>query len=399
VSQQSVVFRPLEGIRAIVSGVGAVREHLGTQLDEQGVRRPMIVCGANVSASPVLTIAREAAGRPAAVFTGSRQHTPVDAVDAGLDAALAHRADGLIAVGGSSAVDCAKAIAVLLRSGRSAMSELPPRGYARLGDTDEVGHPDPMPVVCVPTTLSMAEFNPFFGVRDPQTATKLPYGDAGLVRRTILLDGEVAAHTPADLWAQTGLKAFDDAVWRYCCAVRAEPAADAVLEHSTADLLRLLPRSVATADPEPRQRVFAAAWLTAFPVPRAHPTVRRRWFSMAARHTLGGLIELPHGIGSCVSLRCGLRLHLEDTAQRQQRLAATLGSLDPEAAGLSLDRIVGRLLDALAVPTTLTQLGVPEATLDAVLHGILEEAPELGSPQRLREVCTQMWRPAQEAGR
>jgi alcohol dehydrogenase class IV len=256
-----------------------------------------------------------------------------------------------------------------------------------------------MPVICVPTTLSMAECNPFFGVRDPKAATKLPYGDAGLVRRTILLDGEVAAHTPADVWAQTGLKAFDDAVWRYCCAERAEPAADTVLELSSADLLRLLPRSVATADPEVRQRVFAAAWLTAFPVPRAHPTIRRRWFSMAARHTLGGLIELPHGIGSCVSLRCGLRLHLDDTAQRQERLAGTLGCLNPEEAGLPLDRIVGRLLEALAVPTTLTQLGVPESILDAVLRGILEEAPELGSPQRLREVCAQMWRPVQETGR
>jgi alcohol dehydrogenase class IV len=251
--QQSVVFRPAEGIRAIVSGVDSVREHLGSQLDEQGVRRPTVVCGANVSGSPVMAIAVEAAGHPA-VFAGSRPHTPVDAVDAGLDAALAHRADGLIAVGGSSAVDCAKAIAVLLRAGRSSIRDLPPLGYEELGNTDE-GHGDPMPVVCVPTTLSMAEFNPFFGVRDPQTATKLPYGDAGLVRRTIFLDGAVAAHTPAELWAQTGLKAFDDAVWRYCCAVTAEPAADTILESSTSDLLGLLPRSSGTDDPELRQRV------------------------------------------------------------------------------------------------------------------------------------------------
>jgi alcohol dehydrogenase class IV len=113
---------------------------------------------------------------------------------------------------------------------------------------------------------------------------------------------------------------------------------------------------------------------------------------MAARHTLGGLLEVPHGVGSCVSIRCGLRFHLDDTAERQARLADALGSLDPAAAGRSLDQIVGQLLDALAVPTTLTQLGVPESDLDAVLHGILEEAPELGTPRRLRAVCAQMWR-------
>ena len=112
---------------------------------------------------------------------------------------------------------------------------------------------------------------------------------------------------------------------------------------------------------------------------------------MAARHTLGGLFEVPHGVGSCVSLRCGLRFHLDDTAERQARLADALGSLDLAAAGRSLDQIVGGLLDALAVPTTLTQAGIPESALDAVLHGILEEAPELGPPQRLRAVCAQMW--------
>jgi hypothetical protein len=58
----------------------------------------------------------------------------------------------------------------------------------------------------------------------------------------------------------------------------------------------------------------------------------------------------------------------------------------------AVDQIVGHLLDALAVPTTLTRVGVPESALDAVLHGILEEAPELGTPQRLRAVCAQMWR-------
>lgn len=391
-TETPVIFRPPEGLRAIISGAGSVGARLAGELEELGIQRPMIVCGSQLAKSPVLANITGAAGRPTSLFAGSRPHTPVGAVDQGRAAAIEHGADGLIAIGGGSAVDCAKAIAVLAKSGLSSIRDVPTLSSEKtLGGALGGNYAAAMHVVCIPTTLSMAEFNPFFGVRDPDRASKDPYGDHGLVARTIFLDGEIAAHTPAGLWAETGVKAFDDALWRFCSEEAEDPASDTLLALSIRDLLRLLPRSSASGDPGSRQRVFMAAWLSSHPMPRTRPAVRRRWFSMVARHALGGLLELPHGIGSCVAVGPGLRYHLEATRHRQVLLASELQSGAAVPRDSSLIEIVGRFIAELAVPASLSQLGVPRTALGELLDGMLREAPDLGGREQVGQACEQMW--------
>ena len=93
-------YTPPAGLRAIISGVGGVREHLAETLRAQGVRRPMILCGRNVGATPLVQVVAAAAGMDCAIFTGSQEHTPISAVDSGRDAARDCGADALIALGG-----------------------------------------------------------------------------------------------------------------------------------------------------------------------------------------------------------------------------------------------------------------------------------------------------------
>src|SRR6478609_8060619 len=109
-------YRGSGPLRAVVSGLGAVRERLAAHLVDQNVTRPMIVCGESVSRSPVLELVREALGDvwSPVVFDGSRPHTPAETVAAGAVAARVADADSLIAVGGGSTMDCARGIAVLL---------------------------------------------------------------------------------------------------------------------------------------------------------------------------------------------------------------------------------------------------------------------------------------------
>ena len=79
-------FRVEHGMRAIVSGIGAVQERLAAELDAQAIHRPLIVCGANVARSPVLDAVRAALGRDAVIYDGSRPHTPIETVDEGATA-------------------------------------------------------------------------------------------------------------------------------------------------------------------------------------------------------------------------------------------------------------------------------------------------------------------------
>src|SRR5439155_6137581 len=95
-------------------------------------------------------------------------------------------ADGIVAFGGGSVVDCAKAVSFPLGS-----------------------RP---PIVDLPTGLSGAEFACSFGQTDDETRIKGGYRDLTLTARAVFLDPELTAETPGWLWAATGMRAIDHAV-------------------------------------------------------------------------------------------------------------------------------------------------------------------------------------------
>ena len=387
-------YRGSGPLRAVGSGLGAVRERLAAHLVDQNVTRPMIVCGESVSRSPVVELVQDALGDvwPPVVFDGSRPHTPAETVAAGTAAARAAGADALIAVGGGSTMDCARGIAVLLATGLDEVSQLTPAEYGKLGqrgpDLADAGRP-PMPVACVSTALSFAEFLPFWGSRHADIARKRPYMEDGHVTRTVFLDGEVASYTPSAVWCETGVKALDDALMSFCRAPDSEPFADPMLIAAIGALGTLLPRSRAEGTLVERQHVLTAVWMTKFTLPRLADGPGGGWFSTTARHSLGAVLEVPHGIGSCVALLPGIRYHQPDTGARQMVLKRAL-SWGDNVTYASLSEAVGALLTRLHVPTHLSEIGVEESRLDDVVAAMVDEAPWLGTPEQLRAACAEM---------
>ena len=202
-------YRPPDGLRAVISGVGAVREQLADDLRAQAITRPMIVCGANLAASPLLDLVQQSAGMDCGLYAGSRPHTPLDSVNAGVAAALAHGADALIALGGSSTVDCAKGIAVLARTGKASVRDLEPIAFTSLFPATPGAAVPATPVICIPTTLSAAEFQGFLRrprIRSP--AARSPTASGSLFGAPSSSMARSPVSTPAAaLWAETGVKA------------------------------------------------------------------------------------------------------------------------------------------------------------------------------------------------
>ena len=380
-------FHNQQGLRAVIAGEGCVRERLVPELDALSLRHPLIVCGANLARSAALEIVRDALGRPAAVFDGSRPHTPAETVDAGAAAARAARADALIAVGGSSAVDCAKGIAVLLASGRERVAELSPLHFDRLFEGPREAHAR-FPVLCLTTTLSFAEFMPFWAVRRADLLRKLPYSDLECVDRTVFLDGELAAETPEEVWVETGVKALDDALSAWCRSSGPEPFLDPVLEGAIGELFEALPASRAPGAAAARQRMLVATWMTKLWLPRLRPFALSNWFSTTARHALGAVAGVSHGGASCVALPHALRFHAADTRARQAAFAARLGA---EAGGLApLEPVVAALLERLRTPRRLCDLGLERPALAELVAAMRAESPRLGSEAELLRACEAM---------
>lgn len=382
-------FRVERGLRAVVCGVGAVRARLAAEIDAQQVRRPMIVCGPNVAQSPALDTVREVLGRDAALFDGSRPHTPVETVDAGAALARGHGADGLVVVGGSSAVDCAKGIAVLLGTGAATVADLEPITFGRLSELSDATPRRTIGVVMVSTTLSFAEFLPFWGARHGDTARKVPYGDSNCVDRTVFLDGEIAAHTPTGIWNETAVKALDDTIAAFCRS-DGEPFSDPILVNATRQLTSSLTAASPPAVVARRQSELIATWMTKMALPRLAPPRFGGWFSTAARHALGAVFELSHGAGSCIALPHALRYHVDATATRQGELATALGWSVGDGNAAPLGAGLTDLLTALAVPTRLRDVGLGAAELDAVVDRMLDESPALAPYDQLRRACEAM---------
>jgi alcohol dehydrogenase class IV len=386
-------FRVEHGLRAVVSGIGAVAERLAVEVDAQAMRRPMIVCGANVARSAVLDAVRAAVGREMLVYDGSRPHTPVETVDAGAASGRANDVDGIIAVGGSSAIDCAKGIAVLLATGTATVNELEPASFGRLSELATDTRTRRIGVVMVSTTLSFAEFLPFWGARHADTARKVPYTDRNCVDRTVFLDGAIAAHTPDAVWHETAVKALDDAIASFCRSGD-EPFLDPILIRAMRDLVGSLTDHTPPDEHAPdrvhqRQTELVATWMTKTALPRLTPAVIAGWFSTAARHSLGAVYELSHGVGSCVALPHALRYHGAASAVRQAELAMALqwplhDADAPLAAGLA------EFLARLEVPTRLRDVGIDDTQLDAIVDRMLHESPSLGPRDRLRDACAAM---------
>jgi alcohol dehydrogenase class IV len=380
-------FRPQASLKATITGVGSVEARLAGVLASHGARRPMVVCGSNVRRSASFGMVRNAIGITPIVFDGVRPHTPAEAVQAGATLAREERVDALVAVGGSSAVDCGKGIARLVVSGAADVGSLTPLDFGHFDMTGRV-RADALPFISVTTTLSFADFLPFWGARHAAIGRKLPYADDGAVIRTVFLDGSVAEHTPDQVWAQTGVKALDDTIASFCRAAGPDPFRDAVDISALTALCHWLPLSLGQGRAIERQHVLTSVWMTKFALPRLAGSVLGSWFSTAARHALGGTYELAHGTGSCVALPVAVRAHAQATNARQLQLAEVLGW---PAGNPPLEPGLSRLLESLGVPTSLHHVGIDINGLDAVVQHIIDEAPQLGSREDLRALCLKLW--------
>jgi maleylacetate reductase len=177
------------------------------------------------------------------------------------------------------------------------------------------------------------------------------------------------------------VKGLDDALSAYCRSDGDEPFTDPVLARAIGDLDEWLPQSLGQGKIEERQRIFTATWMTKEPLPRLS-TARRAWFSTAARHALGSVLQIGHGAASCIALPVGVRFHATETAGRQAQLAGALGW--PSIAE-GVDALLGRL----AVPRRLGELGHDGTALEEVAEQMVHESPDLGSVADVRRVCEQ----------
>jgi alcohol dehydrogenase class IV len=386
-----VAFRyPLTG--AIWSGAGTV-DLLGDVLDELGLTRCLAVSTPSVAGDSALVARLQASadGR-LAVFRDVRPHTPYDVVLAAARAARELGADGVVSIGGGTAIDTARLAALCVGEGVTTTEEL----HALRVQVGPSGPEFPAAFarallhVAIPTTLSSAEFSDGGAATCPWSGRKELFAGPALACRAVLVDPVLACATPAAAWVVTGVRALDHAV-ETILSPRSSPPIDELSRSAIVHLREALPRALAAPDdPGVRARGQLGSWLSYFGV-----AAGSLGLSHAIGHQLGSHLGLAHGLASCIALPDVMR-YVAPHARDKARLVGQAFDIDEpgasdgevaEAAAAAVDALIRRL----GLPRRLGEAGFasPDSgeLADAVLGDFLAGGAPGGPPPRTELVA------------
>jgi alcohol dehydrogenase class IV len=313
-----------------------------------GVRHPLLVTDPGVAGLPFVTdlLAHlEAAGRPAGLFTGVRPNPTVEDVEAGVGRLRTGHHDGVIALGGGSALDAGKAIALMARQTRPLLD------FEDVGDNWTRVDVDAMaPCLAVPTTSGTgSEVGRASVITDTATHTKRIIFHPRMLPPLVIADPALTVGLPRSLTAATGIDALSHALEAFC-APGYHPLADGVAAEAIRLVHGALRRAADTPDDlSARADMMAASLMGATAFQKGLGAMH----GMA--HVIGAHLDAHHGLLNAIVMPYVLQFNRRVIEERIAELARTMG-LSPSFHTF-LDWVLSLRAD-LGIPHTLAAVGL-----------------------------------------
>jgi alcohol dehydrogenase len=348
----------------VVFGDGAVGQ-VELECKRLGIERALVVTDRVVrERTDVITRVEQALGpRFCSVYDGVIPDTGVDVIDDGARLAREHGCDGLVSVGGGSAIDTAKGMALVMTEGGSIRDH---RGAAPLSRRQT-------PHVAMPTTAGTgSEVSRYIVVKDRVAHEKIHFMDERIIPDVALLDPSLTLAMPASLTAATGVDALTHAIEAYTSRHR-NPIADALALQAMRLISHYLPRAVADGqDKTARGQMLIAANIAGIAF---NATGVGLVHAMA--HVIGARYGVHHGTANAICLPHVIRFNGDELGPRYRDVAAALGvdaaGLGDAVAGEAAAQAVAHLNARVKLPARLREVGVPEGDLDACAEGSLAD--------------------------
>ncbi len=372
-------------------GAGASKE-LAPLLQQLGVKHPFIVTDQDMVKFGYLeglTSGLDDAGIPYAVFDGTVPDPTVASVNEGVAKLKEKDHDGVVALGGGSPIDSAKAIAHLAVFGGRM------RDYKAPTMSDEQG----MPLIAIPTTAGTgSEATRFTVITDEETEEKMLCPGAAFCPVAALVDYELTLTMPRRLTADTGVDTLTHAIEAYVSAKR-NPFADGMAQMTMTAVAKYL----RTACNEPDNREAREGMMLA----ALHGGMAFSNASVCMVHGMsrpvGAFFHVPHGLSNAMLLPAVTAFSIEAAPDRYANCARFMGvaswdDSDQDACQKLLQEL-RQLNKDLDVPTP-KDYGIDESRFFEVLPTMAEQALASGSPgnnprvptaEEIVEVYKQAW--------
>ncbi|NML15696.1 iron-containing alcohol dehydrogenase [Azohydromonas caseinilytica] len=348
----------------VIAGAGSIEQLAALAGTDFGARHALVVSDKGVAAAGLVQgpcAALEAAGLRVTLIDSTPPEPDVRDVEAIMEAAHAAGApDLVVGIGGGSAMDVAKIVAVLLahkqdlRELLSKKAEIPARG---------------LPTVMVPTTAGTgSEATPNSIILVPEDELKVGIVSARLMPDAVILDPLLTLTLPPAVTASTGMDALTHAIECYCSR-KGNPFSDLY----ALEAIRLIARSIRRAvsdgrDVAAREDMLMGAYWGGVCIATSSTTAVH-----ALAYPLGGKYRMPHGLSNAILLPSVMAFNLVGNEKRFAAMARAMGLdteglSDAEAGGAFVEELK-RLNADLGVPAHLRGWGIDETHLDGLVEG------------------------------
>ena len=349
----------------IVFGVGTVQQ-VAAEAARLGVSRPLVVTDSGLAQTDIpglVTGVLDAAQVTWTLFAEVEPNPSVETVLKGVDIYRREGCDGIIAVGGGSPIDAAKAIGLLAANGGDI------RDYF---GADKVKKPLP-PLIAIPTTCGTgSEVTQYTVITDTQKKFKMGIGSPYNIPKVAIVDPTLLARLPSRMVAATGMDALCHAVESYTSQA-AQPASDALNLHAIRLIGEHLRPAVANGNLADLSGMAMASMLAGMGFNNTRTTLVH-----AMSHAVTGHAHVPHGIANAILLPHVLEFNLIGNPEKHADIADALGEDTEglslmEAARLAVDT-VRDLSNDVGIPTGLREVGVTDAMLEALADDTMKAA-------------------------
>ena len=355
----------------VITGPGA-SDNVGEQAQRLGATRTLIVTDpgiAQIGYADKVSQHLHAAGIGATLFSDVTPEPTLQNVTDGLKQYRDESCDVIVSIGGGSAIDCGKGIAMKLTNSGD---------FADYMGMDKIPNPG-APLIAIPTTGGTgSEVSKVTVITDTERNVKMMLSSPFLLARVAIVDALLSLTTPPHLTAAVGVDALTHAIEAYI-SKRAQPITDALSLKAVSMISGSLRQAWADGSNVPaRTDMMLGASIAGMAFSNA---------SVALVHgmsrPLGAYFHIHHGLSNAVLLLDVMEFSVVGAPARFADIARAMGEpvdgLSPMQQADAAISAVERLVTDIQMPR-LGDIGIPKDKFDAVVEQMAQDALASGSP-------------------
>lgn len=352
-------------------GLGAI-DLAGRYSRNFGARKVLVVTDPGVVASgwvERMTASLKSEDVPFVVFSGVTPNPKAEEIMEGAEFYREHKCNVITAVGGGSPMDCAKGIGIVSTNRRNVLE---------FEGIDNVAVPGP-PLICIPTTAgSSADVSQFSIITDRKRSVKIAIVSKTMVPDVALIDPVTTTTMSSALTACTGIDALVHAIEAYV-----SNAHSPITDLHALEAIRLISANLVPAIANPENLELRGKMMSA----SLHAGLAFSNASLGAvhamAHSLGGLLDTPHGESNAILLSHVVAYNFEAAKDRFTRIGEALGLELPSGREKpSLLTGLERLLGESGVSGTLSGIGVKSCDIPGLARMAMRDACMVTNPRR-----------------